>query len=260
MNGHTGMWSNRRSAESSEQWQRLLDHLDAAVLIIDVDDRLLYSNPGWALFCADKDRATGTLFRDCLHPADLPLWRRFRRYLDAGESTAPLTLRLLGQGAELCWCELRARPLRDDAPWPVSLILRDITDQVRRQRLRDAGYRSLEQLVNGLPAMLYRARNDRDWSMEYVSAGCLELTGYAAEALLNQAGPRFGNLIDTADADRVWQEVQGALEQRTGFELRYRLVHADGRSRHVSEKGRGLYATNGAILGVEGLILALEQR
>ncbi|WP_020680786.1 PAS domain-containing protein [Marinobacterium rhizophilum] len=258
MSEHFGAFGCWPHVQEDIDPHRLLDSLDETVLVIDADERLLYANRSWNYLRADTPRGLGFLFSDCLHPADRPLWQRFFARLNTNEVSAPLSLRLLGSDAELYWCELQARPLAAGNPWPVSLTLRDISARVRQQQLRDASHRSLEQLLNGLPAMLYRARNNHDWSMEYVSAGCLELTGYCPEALINQTGPSFGALIHPEDAGTVWQQVQLALAERNNFELHYRLQHADGRIRRVSEKGRGLYAGTGAILGVEGIILALD--
>ncbi len=238
--------------------EQLLDSLDEAVLLLDSDARILYGNRRWHALI-DRHDTAGSQLGAYLHPADLALWRGLFEQLQQAQRPAPIWLRI-PCGAELHWCELRAQPLQPPHPWPVSLTLCDITPQVRADQVRAASHRSLSQLVGNLPLMLYRARNNRNWSMEYVSDGCLELTGYSADALVNQPRLSYGSLIHPDDAGGVWQQVQDALHRQQPFELHYRIHHADGRLCAVSEKGSGLYSDTGAILGVEGVVFTLEQR
>lgn len=246
----------RRSSIGLPGAQEVLDSLDEAVLLIDEQARILLANRRWQ----DRfGRNHSEWLGDHLHPADLEQWRRILAHLRQGRLPEPSRLRLLSDD-ELYWHELRAQPLTPDAFWPVSLTLGDITPQVRQEQVREAHYRSLKQLVSNLPLMLYRARNNRHWSMEFVSAGCLELTGYSAEALVNQPRLSYGALIHPEDAGPVWDQVQEALHLHQPFELHYRIHHADGSIRHVSEKGQGLYSSSGSILGVEGVILCLQDR
>lgn len=249
---------SRRVEPALPSAARLLDSLDEAVLAVDASGRILFANRSWHRLT--EHRSPHRLLEH-IHPADHDCWAALCRQLDrTGQADlSPHWLRVVQTSGELRWCEMRGQPLQAEMAWPASLSLRDITPQVRHEQLLSASHRSLAQLVNGLPAMLYRARNNRHWTMEYVSAGCQAVTGYPAEALLNQAHLSYGAVIHPADAERVWEQVQQALGDGVSFELGYRIRHADGTLLTVSEKGHGVYAENGDVLGVEGVILALKK-
>jgi len=55
-------------------------------------------------------------------------------------------------------------------------VYRDITERKERER-------QLSTLMDNIPGMVYRCRNEPGWPMEFVSEGCQELTGYDPEAL-----------------------------------------------------------------------------
>ncbi|SEG56114.1 PAS domain-containing protein [Marinobacterium lutimaris] len=247
-------WMQRHKTLISPQ--TLLDSLDEAVLVIDQQEIILQANRRW-LELSDGDSSIGKPLHLYLHPRDHGLWREQLDQLRKGERPVPVWLRLLSD-SDLHWCELRTQPVNRDLTWPVSLTLCDITPQVRRDQQRDADHRSLSQLMANLPVMLYRARNNRNWSMEYVSEGCLEVTGYSADALVNQPRLSYGALIHPEDAGPVWDQVQEALHRRESFDLHYRIHHADGSERNVTEKGQGVYAESGTVLGVEGVIFAVD--
>jgi len=235
--------------------QEVLDSLDEAILVIDARERILLANRRWReSFGHNGSEWLG----DHLHPADLEPWHRILARLNRGQLPEPTRLRLLSDD-ELYWYELRAQPLTAGSFWPISLSLCNITPEIRRQQRQDAGFRVLSQLVEHLPVMLYRARNNRHWSMEFVSAGCHQVTGYSAEALLNQPRLSYGELIHPEDAGPVWDSVQEALHRHRPFELHYRIRHANGSLCQVSEKGCGLYSATGQVLGVEGVILCLDK-
>ena len=85
-----------------------------------------------------------------------------------------------------------------------------------RQSLQ-ARHRSLSNLLDGLPLMVYRCRNNRHWSMEYVSAGCLALTGYSPEQLIDSQSLTFNSLIHPDD-----REATEAVERGHGRQPRLR--------------------------------------
>jgi PAS domain S-box-containing protein len=127
----------------------------------------------------------------------------------------------------------------------------------RRQRADSArreSERVLVTLLSNLPGMAYRCRNDHDWSMEFVSDGCAELTGHPPADLVGNARVAFNDLIHPDDRESVWRTVQASVAARQPFELTYRLVRFGGDERHVWERGRGVFSPDGALLALEGFI------
>jgi PAS domain-containing protein len=86
----------------------------------------------------------------------------------------------------------------------------------------------LSTLLGNLPGIAYRCRNDQDWTMEFVSAGCLELTGYHSADLINNKHISYSALIEDEDRQRVWMVIQSALLHKQPFRLIYRINTAAG--------------------------------
>ncbi|MCW8908026.1 MAG: diguanylate cyclase, partial [Sedimenticola sp.] len=102
-----------------------------------------------------------------------------------------------------------------------------------------------QRLLLNLPGMVYRCRNDRNWSMLFVSHGSRRVTGYDPEAFTGQHQIPYADLIHPDDQEAVWNEVQAAIARAEPFSVSYRLRDADGRERFVMEQGRGLTDKDG---------------
>jgi PAS domain S-box-containing protein len=122
-----------------------------------------------------------------------------------------------------------------------------------RQRLVES-QRRLSTLMDNLPGMVYRCDDDQDWTMEFVSDGSLELTGYRPSDLIDNNKISYAQVIHPEDRERVWQTVQTALEDGVPFEIVYRIVTADGQEKWVWEQGRGTFSPEGELLALEGFI------
>ena len=113
-------------------------------------------------------------------------------------------------------------------------------------------------LLDELPGLIYRGDNNPRWSMQFVSAGCLQLTGYPAEYLTRTSEHSYGSLILAEYADYIWYCVQCALLQHEPYQLSYRIRCSDGQIKDVWEKGVGVYSADGEVLGVEGAIFEVR--
>jgi diguanylate cyclase (GGDEF)-like protein/PAS domain S-box-containing protein len=120
--------------------------------------------------------------------------------------------------------------------------------------------RRLKTLVSNVPGMVYRCRNDADWTMEFVSDGFERLTGYRVSDILHNHCIRFEDLIHPDDRARMrdaMAEVEGEGEP---FDVEYRLVHADSTLRWVWERGIGVYDGSPRPIAYEGLIQDITAR
>jgi PAS domain S-box-containing protein len=120
--------------------------------------------------------------------------------------------------------------------------------------------RFLASLLSSLPGFAYRCKNDPTWTMEVVTDGCADLTGYAPAAFMAGAGRSYADVIHPDDRDGVWTEVQEALARGTAFQLTYRITTAEGAQKWVWEQGRGVRSDDGEVRTIEGLILDITER
>ncbi|MCX6282808.1 MAG: PAS domain-containing protein, partial [Bacteroidetes bacterium] len=109
-------------------------------------------------------------------------------------------------------------------------------------------------LLDNLPGIVYRCRNDRNWTMEFVSDGCFELTGYQVSDLLNNAKLSYNDIILPEDQDYVSKYVEEGIQGRKSYTLEYRIKTADGKMKWVWEKGKAIYSSNGEVKYLEGFI------
>ncbi len=141
-----------------------------------------------------------------------------------------------------------------------TVILRDISERKRIEEDLRESQRKLMTLIGNLPGFVYRSKNDRDWTLEYVSEGISDLTGYTVDDYLVQHSISYNKNMHPDDRERVWQNVQAALEQRRSFELTYRILVKSGEVKWVWERGEGIYAPDGTLSYLEGFVTDITER
>ncbi len=113
-------------------------------------------------------------------------------------------------------------------------------------------------LLNNLPGIAYRCRNDSNWTMEFISHGCTQLTGYQPEDLISNRIVSFQNLIHPDDQGDVRRKVEQALADNRPFDIIYRIRTRSGSTRWVREMGQALSNNhNGQLL--EGFITDITE-
>ena len=115
-------------------------------------------------------------------------------------------------------------------------------------------------MISNLPGFVYRCANDSNWSMEFISDGCCEITGYAPDELLNNKTRTYNDLVHPDFQKRLWDNVQNSLEKREVFEEEYPIITKTRETRWVWERGQGIYSDDGRLLYLEGFITDITER
>jgi len=134
------------------------------------------------------------------------------------------------------------------------LVDRGMRATQRSEEALEKSRRTLSTLLSNLPGLAYRCGNDRDWTMEFVSDGCYGLTGYLPDDLVHNRKISYNDLIHPDDREKVWHDVQAAVQENRPFQLTYRIRTAAGEVRWVSEQGRLVASAPDELPALEGFI------
>jgi PAS domain S-box-containing protein len=192
-------------------------------------------------------------FLNGVHPDDREFVSAAMDRLSDGESI-DIEYRILRGGGEQGAVWVKGEPVFEDGDVVrVVGFTRDITE--RREQSR-----RLETLISNLPGIAYRARNEPGWPMEVVRGECEELTGYTAEAVESGAVSWGGDVLHPDDRERIWDTVQGFLEEDRPFEVTYRIRTEEGETKWMWERGRLVDAELEDEPVLEGFITDITER
>lgn len=233
----------------------VLDAIDVVVFVLSRDASVEFIGSAWERMTGfTADFVHGTSLLDYVHPGDHG--KVTRGLEDSRAQPSCLVARWLTRDGNCLRLEMRARMRTGSNNERAGFIgtLTDVTRQSQAADVRQASHRTVETLINNLPGMVYRCRNNHNWTMEYVSRGARELTGWQPEDFVNNTRVAFASLIVEADRQSVWDTVQVCLRENRPFELVYRIRTAQQVEKWVLERGQGNYSTSGELLSLEGFI------
>jgi PAS domain S-box-containing protein len=247
---------------SEAKFRSLIENGSELITIIDERGVIGYDSPAVErLLGYAPGELLGRGVREVTHPGDVEaLEATFREVLAKPRVPVAYELRFRHRDGSYRWLQgVLTNLLGDPAVQGLVANSRDVTEKRDAEEVLGESRRMLATLLDNLPGMAYRCRNEPSWPLEFASAGSLALTGYPADRLVGGA-LGYGELIDRADAERVWSCVQAAVDARTPFQMEYRIRTAAGEERWVWEQGQGVFSPDGELLAVEGLVLDVTDK
>jgi PAS domain S-box-containing protein len=127
--------------------------------------------------------------------------------------------------------------------------------EMQHRRLQQESETKFQNLVENIPGASYRQSLSGSCALEYLSRGIEDLTGYAAGDFLGSDMPRlYADIIYPHD-----HAVRQALDGQLVHVWEYRIVHANGEVRWISERNRVVYGPDGNPSHLEGVLFNITE-
>lgn len=152
--------------------------------------------------------------------------------------------------------QLEAQLQRKDAE--LIRIKRELQDRIAEGICRDNDQRLDQErfrtLVSNIPGAVYRCANDAFWTMQFMSEPIEEISGYPACDFINNAVRSYKSIVHPEDVIKVVNAVNNSISDQRPYFIEYRIKHRDGSIRPVIERGTGVFADDGTLLWLDGVI------
>lgn len=197
------------------------------------------------------------------HPDDLEEELKKFKKLQSGEiKMYSMDKRYIRPDGSIVWVHMIVAPLNlpDDKHFSHICLVQDITDRKVFEEALHESERSKSVFLSHLPGLAYRCNYDREWTMQYVSNGCFNLTGYPPESLLYNRDLSYNDIISPEYREILWNKWIEVLAKRQPFKHEYEIVTATGEKKWVLELGQGVYNEKGEVEALEGIVLDISDR
>ncbi|MDZ4098711.1 MAG: PAS domain S-box protein, partial [Methylophilaceae bacterium] len=118
----------------------------------------------------------------------------------------------------------------------------------------------LNSLLSNLDGMAYCCLPDKDWTMLYISEGCMQLTGYSSEDFLTSGGITYEEITYPEDRTRLRDAINTAIKDNRRYDVQYRIIRSNGDIRWVAERGQSIVNTEGKLEAIEGFIQDITEK
>lgn len=113
------------------------------------------------------------------------------------------------------------------------------------------------EIISRIEGCLYKCKIDEHYTMLYVSDSIKLLTGYEVTDFMNRT-IGLNAIIHPDEAEQVRADRMQALQNKTMYDVEYRIRHRDGSDIWLHERGYGTFATNGTAEHLHGFITRMN--
>lgn len=233
-------------------------------IFIGMEDRVLDVNPFAEKILGRTKRELMTMrWEEYTHEEDVQKDKDLMSKFFANDINGySLDKRYIRSDGSVVWVNITIAPFRTDAKSEKNYLclIEDISKRIQAEEELRERERSMSVLLSNIPGMAYRCKFDRDWTMQFVSDGCYELTGYKPESLLYNREISFNDIIQEQYRSYIWKRWNELIVSKARFKEEYEITTASGQVKWVFEQGQIIYDESGKVEAIEGLIIDITDR
>ncbi|MRR23959.1 PAS domain S-box protein, partial [bacterium] len=193
----------------------VMKHGNDIILLIDSDMNIVETNErAVATYGFPREKLIGMNVSEIRAPHEAPLLADHVKTLNETGSSYIETVHLRSDGTTFP-IEISAYTVEVEGKRFYQSIGRDITDRKRAEEEMRESNKKLSTIINNLRGVVFRCKNDQNWTMQYISDGIYELAGYLPNEFINNKIRTYGSIIDPEDVNLVWNTIHDSLE--TGY-------------------------------------------
>ncbi len=113
-------------------------------------------------------------------------------------------------------------------------------------------------IATQVPGAVFRRKPDS--TMEFASNAIEAISGYKSIAHMQEGAHVWYNIVHSADCERIKEQIAKAIATHAPYIVEYRIQHADGNERWVSENGQAQYHSDGTFQWIDGIVADISER
>jgi PAS domain S-box-containing protein len=232
-------------------------------LFLEADEtgKIIYSTPAIEQVLGyTVNQTLGYYLLDLIHPQDINEFDLIYRLWLNGIEPAKSGIECRWKTAANDWVYLYVQRLRvnvESGKRRMILTAYNITDRKLLEADLQASEQKFRSLVLNMPGAAFRC--DGSYTMGYISDGIQDVSGYPASDFINDRMRPFLSIVHPEDIKLIEASIEAAMQDNHANTLEYRIVHADGSIRWMSERRQGVFH-NGNLLWFDGILLDISDR
>lgn len=163
-------------------------------------------------------------------------------------SVEPFVVNINLKNKEIAFVQIEAREISYNGKSVRIAGLRNVSKQYQLEQSINEAREKMNNLMDHLPGMAYTCLNNENWDMEFMSQGCVKLTGFRPEDFITAQPLTYNDIIHDDDKQYVWDTISNATAKNLPFELEYRIITKEGVEKWVWERGRQIIVNDKIVL------------
>ena len=117
----------------------------------------------------------------------------------------------------------------------------------------------IDSIINNLYEVIFRCKFDEELTMEYISHGVKEITGYPSDDFLMNRVRSFASVIYADDLKGIIKSIGSAKLKKNCFTAECRIISAQNKVKWIWFRGKGIFEGK-KIIALEGLFSDITER
>ncbi|MCJ7540667.1 MAG: PAS domain S-box protein, partial [Desulfobacterales bacterium] len=253
--------------EQAEAFYRtLFDNAKDAIFLMDSDVFIDCNKKTLEMFGCTKEQIIGQRPYEPFSPELQPDGRNSKE-----KALEKISLAIKGQSQFFEWshrkldgsffdAEISLNPVKLDSKTYLQAIVRNITQHKRLEKTLRLSEEQSRSMVQNIPGMVYRCRNDHERTILFISDSIEDFTGYPSSDFIDSRVRTIESIIHPDDHQTVWENIHLSVLRSEPFEVEYRIIDSAGNVHWIYERGRGVADKKGVVEYLDGVLLDITNR